>query len=42
MNRYDLEEASCDDCCKGLTLSEYYNQDGLCIECFKKWLGYDE
>lgn len=42
MYRFDLEEACCDECGKGLDLLAYYNQDGLCVSCFKKWVENNE
>jgi len=34
----DLECCSCDDCGKPMSLMDYYNQDGVCIACFEKWM----
>lgn len=31
------EEISCDGCGKQMALLDYYNQDGLCVQCFKRW-----
>ena len=36
-----LEGIQCDSCGKLINLLDYYNQDGVCVQCFKKWCGYD-
>ena len=35
------EEIFCDSCGKPMDILDYYNQDGVCVQCFKKWCGYD-
>lgn len=38
----EVNITTCDECCKEMCLISYYNQDGLCVECFKKWMAKDE
>ena len=29
---------NCDDCGKVIELMDYWNQDGVCVTCFKGWM----
>lgn len=33
-----FSKISCDQCGKFISLSGYYQQDGLCSKCFVEWL----
>lgn len=32
------EQTWCDNCCKCIDIIDYYNQDGLCVQCFLSWI----